>query len=232
MRRTKIVCTLGPAVDDPSVLADLVSSGLDVARINFSHGTHADHGRRIAAVRAAAAAVGRPVAVLQDLCGPKIRIGEVAAGRVLRTGEPVVFCLGEVREPSWVPLPVPEIFRSACPGDRMLLDDGLIEVVVESGADDVLECRVVTGGPLGSRKGICLPGVTLAIDALTAKDREDAAFGRAVGVDYVAVSFVRSAADLEMARTVVGPGVPLLAKIEKSEAVARIDSILQAADGV
>lgn len=232
MRRTKIVCTLGPAVDDPAVLADLVSSGLDVARINFSHGSHADHARRIAAVRAAAESVGRPVAVLQDLCGPKIRIGDVPAGRLLQSGEQVLFCLGDVLEPSWVPLPVPEIFRAACPGDRMLLDDGLIEVVVESSEAERITCRVVTGGPLGSRKGICLPGVALEIDALTAKDRDDAAFGRSLGVDYVAVSFVRSASDLELARVAVGPGVPLLAKIEKSEAVARIESILEVADGV
>ena len=232
MRRTKIVCTLGPAVDSPSVLADLVHSGMDVARINFSHGTHEDHGRRIAAVRAASRAAGRPVAVLQDLCGPKIRIGAVASGRILVSGESLVFGLGPVLEPDWVPLPIPEIFRAACPGDRMLLDDGLIEVVVESAEDDRIDCRVVTGGPLGSRKGICLPGVGLEIEALTAKDREDAAFGRAVGVDFVAVSFVRSAADLELARSVVGPGVPLLAKIEKAEAVARIESILDVADGV
>lgn len=232
MRRTKIVCTLGPAVDDLDRLEALVRAGLDVARINFSHGSHSDHRRRIEAVRAIAARVGRPVAILQDLCGPKVRLGDFPSARLVAAGEAVAFVLQATSDPDLVPLPVPEIFGVAGPGDRLLIDDGMLEFVVESAEDDRIDARAISAGTLSPRKGVTLPGVSLPIAAVTDKDREDARFGREVGVDYVAVSFVRSAGDVRMAREAVGDGVPLLAKIEKSEAVDNLADILREADGV
>jgi pyruvate kinase len=235
MRRTKIVCTLGPAVDSPENLALLAHAGMDVARLNFSHGTHDDHAARYAAVRSVARAVDRPIAVLQDLCGPKIRIGSVTPGTVLSRGGRLVLTGAEVEgDATRVTLPIPELRDALQPGHRLLLDDGILELrVVERDGDDVVT-EVVIGGALGGRKGICAPGVPLDIDAVTQKDEADVRFGLSLGVDYVALSFVRRAADVERLRTIMaetGQRVPILVKIEKAEAVANLDEILAVSDG-
>lgn len=234
MRRTKIVCTLGPAVDGPENLALLAAAGMDVARLNFSHGTYDEHRARYEAVRAAAAEVSKPIAVLQDLCGPKIRVGNVAAGTRLRKDARFVLTTHPVTgNEEAVHLPIPELFAAVRPGDRLLLDDGLLELVVTDKTGQELVTRVVTGGVLGSKKGVSAPGVDLDIEAVTDKDEADVRFGLAMGVDYVALSFVRGAADVQRLRTIMeeaGRVVPIVVKIEKGEAVANLDEIMQVAD--
>jgi pyruvate kinase len=237
MPRTKIVCTIGPSSASPETLERLVDAGMDVARLNFSHGTHAEHAPVIASLRRLAERKGRPIAVLQDLAGLKIRIGEIAAGPVrLAAGAPFTLTTravpGDARE---VSVSWPDLPRSVRPGDRVLLCDGEIELVAEEvGATDI-RCRVVAGGALSSHKGISLPTATVTAAGLTAKDREDLAFGIAQGIDYVALSFVRAAEDVREARAFVagrGADVPIIAKIEKHEALASIDAILAEADGL
>jgi pyruvate kinase len=235
MRRTKIVCTLGPAVDEPGELAQLATAGMDVARLNFSHGTYEEHERRLKAVRAAAEETGKCIAILQDLCGPKIRIGTVAEGTRLRkdarfvlTTEPVA---GNEQQ---VHLPILEMFAAVVPGNHLLLDDGLLELVITDKTETELITRVINGGVLGSRKGISAPNVTLDIEAVTDKDEEDVRFGLQIGVDYVALSFVRRAHDVHHLRNIMkqeGRIVPIIVKIEKGDAIANLDEILDAADG-
>lgn len=235
MRRTKIVCTLGPAVDDPETLTALVNAGLDIARLNFSHGTFPEHEARCHAVRRAAEKAGRPVAVLQDLCGPKIRVGTVAEGTRLRkdalltlTSEPVVG--NEER----VHLPVPALFVAVKPGHRLLLDDGNLELVVLENDGANILTRVVFGGVLGSKKGVSAPEAHLDIPAVTEKDIADVRFGLALGVDFVALSFVQHAGDIAILRRVMeaeGRFAPIIAKIEMPEAVNNLDAILDACDG-
>jgi pyruvate kinase len=235
MRRTKIVCTLGPAVDGPGQLALLAQAGMDVARLNFSHGTYDEHRARYDAVRAAAAETGKCLAVLQDLCGPKIRVGNVANGTRLRQDAQFTLTTRDVPgNEEAVHLPVPEMFVAVRPGDRLLLDDGLLELVVTEKTDTDLVTRVVTGGTLGSKKGISAPGVPLDIPAVTEKDEADVRFGLGLGVDYVALSFVGQAADVHRLRRIMedaGRVVPIIVKIEKPQAVENLDEILAAADG-
>jgi pyruvate kinase len=237
MRRAKIVCTIGPASRAPETIDRLVADGMDVARLNFSHGTHQQHAAALDAVRNSAARRGRAVAVLQDLAGAKIRCGEIAGGSVpLESGATVTLTpravLGSARE---IPVNDPDLSARVRPGDPVLLADGELELsVVESrGAD--LVCRVVVGGVLSSHKGLNLPSRSIDAPSLTEKDREDLAFGLALGVDYVALSFVRSARNVLEARHFAkerGASVPWIAKIEKHEALDGIDGILEAADGI
>jgi pyruvate kinase len=237
MRRTKIVCTIGPASRDPAVLARLVEAGMDVARLNFSHGTHEEHARVIAALRALGSRARRPVAILQDLAGLKIRIGEIAPGHVrLEPGS--VFTLtsrsvpGSAGEAS---VSYPELARTVRPGDRLLLADGEIALQAEETTPTDVRCRVLAGGLLSSHKGISLPGRTVDGPSLTDKDREDLAFGVDQGVDYAALSFVRCGDDVRRVRAYLaerGASVPLIAKIEKHEALACVDEILDASDGI
>ena len=237
MSRTKIVCTIGPASRSPETLARLAEAGMDVARLNFSHGTHAEHAAVIAALRFLAEKLGRPIAILQDLAGVKIRIGQIAGGVVrLERGAPFTLTTrpvaGDARE---VSLDYPALAQSVRPGDALLLSDGEVQLLVESASGTDIGCRVMAGGALSSHKGIHLPNRTIAAEGLTARDREDLAFGIAQGVDYVALSFVRSAADVLDARRFLGErgaSIPLIAKIEKHEALASIDGILDAADGL
>lgn len=235
MTRTKIVCTLGPAVDAPETLERLIRAGLDVARFNFSHGTHAQHADRFARLKTAAAAVGKHVGVLQDLCGPKLRVGTMESGVVLDDGARVTLTLAPtVGTAERIPLPLPEFFAVAEIGARLLLDDGLLELQVEEVLPEEVRCRVIQGGALSSGKGVNLPGVALPIRAVTEKDEEDLKFGLALGVDYVALSFVRHADDVHYLRSLMekeGRTVPILVKIEKAEAVENLDSILAVADG-
>ncbi|MEZ4389121.1 MAG: pyruvate kinase, partial [Candidatus Krumholzibacteriia bacterium] len=238
MTRTKIVATIGPASADPAVLEALIAAGLSVVRLNFSHGSHPEHAAVIARVRELATRLGKTVAILQDLAGPKIRTGPMAAeGVVLAPG--AAFTLtsrdvpGDDRE---VGLTWPDLPRNVHHGDRLLLADGALELRVESAGDTDILCTVVVGGPLTSHKGINLPERSLSAPILTEKDRADLAFGLAQGVDLVAVSFVRSAHDLESVRALCTrhgqPDMPLIAKIEKHEALANIDAIVAAADGI
>jgi pyruvate kinase len=235
-RRTKIVATLGPASESDAVLRKLLAAGMDVARLNFSHGTRAWHGRLIRRLRTLAGEAGVPLAILQDLQGPKIRVGRLAAPVKLEEGAEVTLTTRSVvgRGPR-IPVPFPGFVRMVPRGGRILLKDGTMELVVLQRRGSELRCRVVRGGILGAHQGINLPGVRLRVPSLTAKDIADLRFGLRQGVDYVALSFVRSAADLRHARRVLrrlGRVVPLVAKLEKAEAIANLDGIIAAADAV
>ena len=238
MRRTKIVATVGPASSTPRVLDEMVAAGVDVFRLNFSHGSHEAHAAAFQAVRAASARAGREVAILQDLSGPKIRTGRLAGGQPLdlSVGDELRLGAGE-REGSAgrVFTPYAELVASARPGDRLLLDDGKIELQVRGTAAGELVTVVVNGGRLGEKKGINAPGVALPASAVTAKDEADLAFGLELGVDIVALSFVQTPEDLQAARRIVraaGKDVPIVAKIERPQALDHLDEILAASDGV
>jgi len=239
MRNTKIVATLGPATTRPDVIEKLIRNGLDVARLNFSHGTREEHRQRVATVREVAKKLGRPVACLQDLSGPKIRTGPLSDpdGVVLEPGSIFTLTTDDVVGTSErVSTTYRDLPKDARSGNRILLDDGLIELeVVEVQGGDV-RTRVLNGGTLKPKKGINLPGFTLSTPALTDKDREDAKFGVSLDVDYMALSFVRTADDLRELRQLLEklrrPDIPIIAKIEKPEALENLDSILDVADGV
>jgi len=237
-RRAKIVATLGPATDAEGMLEWLLLAGVDVVRLNFSHGTHAEHAERIRRVRTASERLGQPVAIMQDLQGPKIRTGSLVGGKAVELRPGAELCIttrpveGTAERVSTTYEALP---RDCRPGDSLLINDGRMRLtVLESSADEV-RAQVVDGGPLGEHKGINLPGVAVSAPALTEKDKEDLAFGLAQGVDYAALSFVREAADLRLARTFMercGATVPLIAKIEKPQAIAQLDAIIAASDGV
>jgi len=238
MRRTKIVATIGPASRPPDVLERLVLAGVNVLRLNFSHGTHEEHLAVIRTARDIAARHHRPLALLQDLSGPKIRTGEVAGGEIhLRDGARVAITTDtkvvgtpELISTTYAPLP-----GDVKAQDRILLDDGSLELRVRGVEGERVVCEVVDGGPLRSHKGMNLPGVALSTPALTEKDRRDLAFGLQHGVDYVALSFVRQASDIEQARAFIrerDEDTLIIAKIEKPEAVRDLDAILQVVDGV
>ncbi len=239
MRRTKIVATIGPASRERGVLERLLRAGVDVVRLNFSHGEHEEHREVIRATRQIGARLGRAVAVLQDLSGPKIRTGRVKDGKPveLRDGARIAITTDESIEgtPERISTTYDSLPRDVSPGDRILLDDGNLELKVLGSAGETVECEVVHGGLLTSHKGMNLPGVKLSTPALTEKDRRDLAFGVENGVDYVALSFVRQAADVEETKALVkslGGSVPVIAKIEKREAVDDLPQVLEAADGV
>jgi pyruvate kinase len=237
-RHSKIVCTIGPASRSPRIIDRLLRAGMDVARLNFSHGTHANHAECIASLRAAALHLHKPIAILADLQGPKIRTGALAGGSpvILRTGQKFVITtarvLGDSTRVSTVFKPLPkEVHR----GDRILLSDGLIELRVLQVRGREVICEVVNGGALGEHKGINLPGIKLRVPALTSKDREDLLFALKQGANYIAVSFVRRPEDVVLAKTLVrraGKDTPVIAKLEKPEAIENLDAILRVADGV
>ncbi len=233
MRRAKIVCTLGPASSTPDMIAALVEAGMDCARLNFSHGSHEDHARTAGMVRDAAAKARRPVAILADLCGPKMRVGRFPNGPIeLKEGAPFTLTTrdvpGDERQVSHTYAPLP---RDVVVGDKILLDDGLLRLrVVETTDTDVIT-EVEVGGTLSDRKGINVPGAKLSTPALTDKDRSDLAFAvDTLKVDYLALSFVRSADDVAQAQT-LAKGTPVIAKLEKPEAIDNLDSICDMADG-
>ena len=239
MRHTKIIATLGPASDTGATLDELIAAGVDVVRLNFSHGTAEGHRASLARVRAAAASAGRHVAVLQDLAGPKIRIGRLAGALPipLAPGDPLDIVTGDgMGGPGRVYTTFGALAGAVRAGDRLLLDDGRIELQVNASDGATIRTTVVFGGPLGQHKGINVPGVALAASALTDKDAEDLRFGLSLGVDLVALSFVQTPDDLARARAVMEeagrPDVPLLAKIERPQAVANLDALLLASDGI
>jgi pyruvate kinase len=239
MRRTKIVATVGPASGDESTLRGLVAAGVDVFRFNFSHGTHAGHGEVIERVRRLATEQGRAVALLQDLSGPKIRTGLLAGHQPipLAAGSRLVIAAGDFEGgPGRVSTSYHALPGLVGKGQRLLLDDGRLQLDVESSTPDEISAVVVDGGMLGERKGINAPGIALPAAGLTAKDREDLRFGVRVGVDFVAMSFVQTADDLRQARGALdeagAPGTALVAKLERPEAVEHLDEILHVCDAV
>ncbi len=235
MRHTKIVATLGPASKDP---APLIAAGVDVFRLNFSHGTQSDHAARFHQVREAAQQADRHVSILQDLSGPKIRTGRLEGGRAiaLRDGDALTIAIGdETGRPGRVYTTYGELALKVEHGDHLLLDDGKVELEVEDATPEEIHTRVVEGGELGEHKGINAPQVPLRSD-MTEKDERDLKFGLALGVDMVALSFVQSAYDIVRARQIMidagRPKVPIVAKLERPEAIDRLDEILDAADAV
>jgi pyruvate kinase len=237
VERTKIVATLGPASSDRKVLGAMVDAGLDVVRLNFSHGERADHLARFATVREVAAERGRNVAILMDLQGPKIRVGLVPEeGVPLRPGDDCVLLAGAERAgPGEIPVVYPELAADVHAGDEVLLDDGAIGLRVTGVDGDRVRCRVVRGGVLRSRKGVNLPGVAVSAASLTDKDRADLATAVEAGADYVALSFVRrpgDVADTKQAMADLGGDIPVVAKLERPEALGCLDDILEVADAV
>jgi pyruvate kinase len=234
MRRTKIVATIGPACDAPGVLAEVIAAGVDVARLNSSHGTGEDLVRRLAAVRATAEAAGRIVGVMLDLPGPKIRVGEMAEGTVLAEGADfALLAQGCTGDGSHACVTYAGLAADVSPGDRIMLDDGEIELAVVSAGDGEVATRVVRGGPLSSNKGVNVPGVRLSVEGVTAHDLELLAWALDAGIDLVAQSFVRCAADVTKLRAAMGERVvPIVAKVEKHEALAELAGIIAAADAV
>ena len=230
--RTKVVCTLGPATSTAEAIDSLIESGLNVARINFSHGTHEQHARTIAIVRELASKRECPIAILGDLQGPRIRIGDLHAPREVDPGTDVVFCPEDEASDDEMPVTYEALASDVHVGDRILVDDGLIELVVLEVRAPRVIARVVHGGAIRSHKGINLPGVNVSAPSITEKDRADAAFAVEQKLDYLALSFVRRAADIAELRALVPKSVLIVAKIEKDSALENIESILRAADGV
>jgi pyruvate kinase len=238
VRRTRIIATLGPASSAPAIIDELIAAGVDVFRLNFSHGTHDVHAGTFRAVRAAAARAGRDVAILQDLSGPKIRTGRLAGGQAfdLANGDELRLGAGDGEgRAGHIFTPYAELIDSAQPGDRLLLDDGKIELRVTARRHGELVTEVVNGGTLGEKKGINAPGVKLPPCSVTAKDAVDLKFGLELGVDIVALSFVQVPSDVHTARAIIRDAqkdVPIVAKIERPQALEHLDGILAAADGV
>ena len=247
MRKAKIICTIGPATASPGILEQLIESGMDAARLNFSHGTHESHAAAIDAIRRAAEHRRAAISIIQDLQGPRIRVGDVAGGSMeVRTGQSVrvrtlpahsgdgidTQSISPIPE---IPVTYPSLTRDIRPGARILINDGLVELIAERITDGYADCVVVMGGRILSQKGINLPGTHVSAPTLTDKDRDDIRFGVSQGVDYVALSFVRGPKDIVAARAWVaecGGNQPIIAKIERAEAVSALDGILDQADGV
>jgi pyruvate kinase len=237
-RRAKIVCTLGPATSSQQMIERLMRAGMDVARLNFSHGTHAEHARRMMLIRRASAKFKKPTGILADLQGPKIRTGALVGGQPvrLRAGQRFIITTDEVPgtaervSTTFQPLP-----KSVREGDQVLLSDGEIALRVVSVRGNDVECRVVNGGILKEHQGINLPGARIDVPSLTPKDRKDLEFALELGADFIALSFVRTAADVRAAKAAIaraGKNTPVIAKIEKPEAMEHLDEILRSADGV
>jgi pyruvate kinase len=240
MRRTQIVATIGPASQSVEVLRQLIEAGMDVARLNMSHGDQDYHARSIENIRRAAEEVGRSVAILADLQGAKLRVGTLAAEDMhLTQGQTVTLSTRPDPAPDEIPVPFPGLPEAVLPGDRVLIDDGLLELQVLETTNDAVRCLVMVGGVLKSHKGINLPQASLDIPAITPKDRRDVRFAVEQRVDWIALSYVRSAQEVQRLKAMIfrdaaggGPRPRVMAKIETPEAVIDINSIIAAADGV
>jgi pyruvate kinase len=233
-RRAKIVCTIGPAVSTAERIAELVGAGMDIARLNFSHGTHADHAAALRLIRSESERTGKPIAILQDLCGPKIRTGS-SGPAALETGQNVTLVSGNAGDASTLGVSYDRLAEEVHPGDRILLGDGQVELRVERVEGGQVVCRVEHGGALRAKMGVNLPSERMRGGALTEKDRADLEFGLSIGVDWIALSFVRSAGDVEELRALterLGSPTPIVAKIETPSAVANIDTIVRVADAI
>ena len=230
--RTKIVGTLGPASNTAEGIRSLIDAGLDVARINFSHGTHDQHARTIGVVRDVSEAAGRPVAILGDLQGPRIRIGVLPAPRELEVGGTVVLAPEEVASGDEIPITYADLCHDVTTGNRVLINDGLFELVVARVENPRVWCTIVHGGTLTSNKGMNLPGIAVSAPSLTEKDRADLAFAIENDLDMVALSFVRRAQDIEELRALIPTSMLIVAKIEKDVALENIEEIIAATDAV
>jgi pyruvate kinase len=233
-RHAKIIATVGPASSSPERLRALFLAGADVFRLNFSHGSRDDHAAVYNHIRALEKEVGRPIGILQDLQGPKIRIGTLTGGAVaLEAGDIVTFVQSrDEGGKDAVPLPHPEVFDAVLPGDHLLIDDGRIRLEITGCTDQRIEAKALVGGTLSNRKGVNLPGTVLPLSPLTAKDRADLEFGLGLGVDWVALSFVQKPSDLIEARGLINDRAGLMAKIEKPSALEQIADIVRLADAI
>lgn len=246
LRNAKIVATLGPSSSSETIIRELILGGMDVARLNFSHGTYAEHANQITILRKLSEEVGKPITILQDLQGPKIRVGNLPVSLTLVPGETVVLipqgtgAIPETKDnnPLLIPMDFPELAQSAQLGKHILLDDGRMDLEVTALIPQGVQARVIQGGILTSHKGVNLPDTILPIPGFTAKDREDLQFGLSQNIDAVAVSFVRTPQDIETVRQAVHefapdkPDLPIVAKLERPEALENLDAILDKADGV
>jgi pyruvate kinase len=237
MRKTKIVCTIGPSSSSAAVIETMIRSGMNVARLNFSHGTHSDHAEKIRLIRETASKLGATVAILQDLAGPKIRVGFIPdPGVLLESGQDFILTGQQVEgNQNRVSITYPKLPGEVKKGDRLLLADGLMELVVVGATDTEIKCQVVTGGILTSQKGINLTTGTIHAPSLTEKDHVDLLFGLEHDVDYIALSFVKSADDIRMIKAIIhenGKEIPVIAKIEKHEALEHLDEIVAVSDGI
>ncbi|AXF19005.1 pyruvate kinase [Paraburkholderia caledonica] len=234
-RNAKIVATLGPASTSRETIEALFHAGADVFRLNFSHGTHDDHQRRLDVIRSIEKGVGRPIGVLLDLQGPKLRIGTFANGPIM-LAKGAAFRLDldaqTAGDEARVSLPHPEIFAALKPQTNLLLDDGRVQLRVESCGTNFAETTVVVGGPLSERKGVNVPDVVLPLSAMTEKDRRDLEFGMTLGIDWLALSFVQRVEDIVEVRKIVGDRVGIVAKLEKPAAIGSLDAIVEEADAV
>jgi pyruvate kinase len=246
-RKAKIVATIGPSSEDENTLRTLFQSGVDVTRLNFSHGTHEWHGNVIDRIRRISAEIGKPIAILQDLQGPKLRVGKLPEGGIeLKTGQKILLQPIEASDEPPVeeldtiiiPMDVPNLMNSVNPGNRVLLDDGHMELQVSALGPGFIEAVVLIGGVLKSHKGVNLPGALLDIPSFTDKDREDLIFGLSKGVDVIAISFVRVAEDVMRVKDAIAEHssnqkkTPIIAKLERPEAIEHLQAIVEAADGV
>jgi pyruvate kinase len=236
-RHTKIICTIGPASSSHESIRELILAGMDAARLNFSHGTLSEHAEKILAIRKISEELGKPIAILQDLAGPKIRVGHIPdPGVRLEAGETIILTT-EILEGSNERVSVSDRYlpEEVKPGDMILLADGLMELKVKKLKGREIDCEVITGGVLTSNKGINLPTGTIRMPSMTDKDREDLLFGIENGVDYIALSFVRTAQDILGVKEIIkrrGKDTPVIAKIEKHEAISHIEDIMEVSDGI
>jgi pyruvate kinase len=234
-RRTKIVATIGPSSSSHEMVRQLAEAGMDAVRLNFSHGTQEDHARSAGFTRVVQAELGRPLALIADLQGPKLRVGDLDEPWQLQTGDAVVITGEDGARPGDLPVAPSVVSQVLAPGHDVLIDDGLVRLTVESVEGGRARCRVIVGGEVNSHKGVNLPGVPIPIPSLTEKDLGDLEFALALGVDYVALSFVRQAKDLRELREIIdrhGSPARVIAKIEKAEAVEVLDAVLEQSDAV
>ena len=237
--RTKIVATIGPASSSPDVIRQMVKAGMSVARLNFSHGTYHDHARMVSLLRSVSKELDTPITLLQDLQGPKIRVGELPKGSLtLNEGDAIslVPANKSADQPNTVSIDYPYLAQEAEPGTQVLLDDGLLELSIEKIQPDTVLCRVIQGGVLKSRKGVNLPDLELNLPSMTEKDEQDLDFGLSQGVDLVSLSFVRRAEDIRILKSLLvqkgAPDLPVLAKIEKPQAIANLEAIIEECDAL
>jgi pyruvate kinase len=234
LRAAKIIATLGPSSSTPQKICDLFEAGVDVFRLNFSHGTHEDHRARFAAIRSLERAVGRPIGILADLQGPKLRLGVFAEGRIeLAADESIRIDLDQrPGDRSRVPLPHPEIFDALSPGTELLIDDGKVRLRVENCGEGFADTLCLVGGTLSDRKGVNVPNAVLPLSAVTEKDRADLAFALEHGADWIAFSFVQRPDDVAEGRKLVAGRAGVMVKLEKPSAIQRLSEIIELADGL
>jgi len=231
-RKAKIVATLGPSTSSPEIIRGLFEAGVDVFRLNFSHGTQEEHRRRHEILRGIEAELNRPIGILMDLQGPKLRLGTFAEGQVeLNAGEPFRLDLSpEPGDRRRAPLPHPEVLSALVPGTQLLLNDGRVRLTVKTAGGSFVDTVVVTGGPLSDRKGVNVPGVVLPLSPLTEKDRQDLRFGLDLGVDWVALSFVQRPEDIAEARRLIAGRAAVMIKLEKPAAIDRLEELIEMSD--